>query len=151
MNIRPEHRKTFPTARIAETLMMFIQLRSGAGRAVNSEAVYAPLADYYELSEQERTLRASDYYAGNIKSGLAWHGAVNAAARDLIKEGYLVAENSSKKPVWRLTAKGVDRADFWIVRMTAKTAALRVLDVGTDLEVAAAEPDRSQSIDQTKP
>jgi hypothetical protein len=149
MTIRPEHRKTFPTARIAETLMMFIRLRSGARRAVHSGAVYAPLADYYELSEQERMLRASDYYAGNIKSGLAWESEVRIAAKNLISEGYLVAENGSKKPVWRLTAKGADRADFWLVRMTAKTATLRILDVDAELE-AAAEPDSSQSAEQTE-
>ena len=133
MTVRPEHRKTFPTARIPETLMMFIRLRGGEHAAINSASVYSPLADYYELSQEARRLSSSDYYMGPVKSGLAWDSEVNLAVKELKKDGYLVSSTGSGKSVWRLTPYGVERADFWLKRMTEKTANLHTLKVDSGL------------------
>ena len=133
MTIRPEHRKTYPTARIPETLMMFIRLRGGEHAAINSASVYVPLADYYELSEEARRLSTSDYYVGAVRPGLAWDSEVNFAVKELKKDGYLVSSTGSGKSIWRLTPYGVERADFWLKRMTEKTANLHTLKVDAGL------------------
>ena len=129
MIVRPEHRKTFPSARIGETLLMFVRLRGGANAAMNPALVYAPLADFYELSEQERVLCASEYYTGKTKPGPAWESAVTVAAKELKADGYLIAENSSGNSTWRLTPNGIERADFWLKRMTSKASALKELKI----------------------
>ena len=133
MIVRPEHRKTFPRSRIPETLLMFIRLRGGANAEVNSEFVYSPVADFYELSEDVRQLSITDYYANESRRGLAWNSEVDAAVKLLKKDGYLSSGSHSGKYTWRLTPDGVERADFWLKRMTEKSAALSALDVDPDL------------------
>jgi hypothetical protein len=44
-----------------------------------------------------------------------------------------VSTTGSGKSVWRLTPHGVERADFWLKRMTEKTANLHTLKVDADL------------------
>jgi hypothetical protein len=141
--VRPQHHKTFPRARIAETLLMFLRLRGGEHSALDPALVYAPLADYYELSDQDRTLCATLYYVAMTKPGPAWHSEVKSAGKDLKDDGYLVAETRSGNSVWRLTPSGVDRADFWLKRMIEKTAALKSLKLGADRN-------RLTSLDQTR-
>jgi hypothetical protein len=133
MTVRREHRNTFPTGRIAETLLMFIRLRGGASVGVNPAFVYAPLADFYELSDDVRRLSLADYYADETAPGIAWHSEVNAAVKRLKKEGYLTVAALSGKPAWRLTTQGVERADFWLKRMVEKTTALGSLKVDDKL------------------
>jgi len=133
MPVRPEHRKTFPTARIAETLMMFMRVHGGEHSALNSTFVYAPLADFYELPDDARRLSITDYFMDEFKPGLAWNSEVDTAFKGLKKEGYVVSASRSGKAVWRLTPNGVERADFWLKRMTDKTNALRALKVHADL------------------
>ena len=140
MIIRPEYRKIFPRGRIPETLLMFIRLRGGANAEVNSEFVYSPLADFYELSEDERRLSAADYYTGESGAGLAWNSEVNAAVKGLRKDGYLTIGARSGKHAWRLTPSGLERADFWLKRMTDKFAALSSLKVDVNLPRREQEP-----------
>ncbi len=109
--------------------MMFLRLRGGPNAAMKPAVVYAPLADFYELSEQERVLCASEYYMGKTKPGPAWESEVKAAVKELKADGYLVSESSSGNSTWRLTPNGVERADFWLKRMTAKASALQNLKV----------------------
>lgn len=145
LTVRPEHRKTFPSARIAETLLMFVRRRGGVNAAINSVAVYAPLADFYELPAHDRVLCATQYYTSKVKPGSAWESEVKAAAKVLMKDGYLVSESGSGNLIWRLTPSGVDHADFWLVRMTAKASALGALKVDADL-VAGEDIQNSPSI-----
>ena len=139
MIIRPEHRKTFPRSRIAETLLMFIRLRGGASAEVNSEFVYSPVADFYELSEDVRRLSLADYYTSESRPGFAWNSEVDAAVKLLKKDGYLTTGARSGKYTWRLTPNGVERADFWLKRMTEKSAALSSLKVDASLASLASE------------
>ena len=143
MIIRPEHRKTFPRSRIPETLLMFIRLRGGASAEVNSDFVYSPLADFYELSEDARKLSTADYYASDSGPGLAWNSEVNAAVKVLRKDGYLSVGARSSKYAWRLTPHGVERADFWLKRMTEKSAALSSLNVDPNLPSLSGEQESS--------
>jgi|SRR6185295_13470561 len=133
MAIRPEHRKTFPTARIAETLLMFMRVRGGENSALNSSLVYGPLADFYELSDEARQLSTSDYWLGEFKPGLAWNSEVDASFKALRKDGYVLSTTSAGKSVWRLTPNGIERADFWLKRMTDKANMLRALKVDAGL------------------
>ena len=139
MIIRPEHRKTFPRSRIAEALLMFIRLRGGASAEVNSDFVYAPLADFYELSDDARRLSTADYYASDSGPGFAWNSEVNAAVKVLRKDGYLSVGSRSGKYAWRLTPNGVERADFWLKRMSEKSAALSSLKADPNLASLSSE------------
>lgn len=143
MIVRPEHQKTFPRGRIPETLLMFIRLRGGAGAEVNSKFVYSPLADFYELSEDDRRLSVADYYTSESGPGLAWNSEVNAAVKGLRKDGYLTVGTGSGKYAWRLTPNGLERADFWLKRMTEKCAALSSLKVDPNLPALRGEPESS--------
>lgn len=140
MVVRPEHQKTFPRSRISETLLMFIRVRGGASAEVDSEFVYSPIADYYELSEDARGLSMADYYTGEARPGLAWNSEIDAAIKLLKKEGYLSVGARSGQSMWRLTPNGVERADFWLKRMTEKSAALSALKVDPKLSSLGGEP-----------
>jgi hypothetical protein len=129
MTVRPEHRKTFPTSRIAETLLMFMRVHGGEQAALDSTFVYGPLADFYDLPQESRRLLTSEYCVGDFKAGLAWDSEVNSAVKELKKEGYALAVTRSGKSIWRLTSNGVERADFWLKRMTEKKNALGSLKV----------------------
>lgn len=133
MPVRPEHRKTFPSGRIAETLLMFIRARGGEHASVNAAFVYTPLADFYELPKSVRHLPAADYYRNDVGPGLAWDSEVNSAVKGLKKDGYVTSARRSGKSVWRLTEAGTERADFWLKRMTEKTSALGALRVNAEL------------------
>ena len=137
MTVRPEHRKTFPSSRIPETLLMFIRLRGGPSGEVNPEFVYAPLADFYELSEDARRLSAAEYYTTENTRDFAWNSEVNAAVKGLRKDGYLSVGSRSGRHAWRLTPNGVERADFWLKRMTEKSAALASLTVDPNLALSS--------------
>ena len=133
MIVRREHQKTFPSSRIAETLLMFIRLRGGASAEVNSAFVYGPLADFYDLSEDARRLSRAEYYASESAPGIAWNSEVDAAVKGLKKEGYLSVGTGASKSALRLTPNGMERADFWLKRMTDKSAALSSLRVDPSL------------------
>ena len=134
MIVRREHQSTFPRSRIPETLLMFIRLRGGARVGVNPAFVYAPLADFYELSEEARRLSLIDYYADQSGPGIAWNSEVNSAVKSLRKDGHLtVGATRSGKSAWFLTPQGVERADFWLKRMIDKSAALASLKVDDKL------------------
>ncbi|HXJ02031.1 MAG TPA: hypothetical protein VNH44_12480 [Micropepsaceae bacterium] len=133
VQIRPEHRKTFPNTRIAETLLMFIRSQGGEHAAVDAAFIPVPLADYYGLPEESRTLSRSAYYVNDNVSGQAWDCELQGAAKELKRDGYLVAANCSGHAVWSLTASGLDRADFWMKRMLEKTTALKALSVDSEL------------------
>jgi hypothetical protein len=137
--IRREHQDTFPSGRIPETLLMFIRVRGGPGAEVDPAFVYAPLADFYELSEETRLLTVTDYYKDGSGPGTAWNSEVNNAAKGLKKVGYLRVGTRAGKPAWRLTPDGVERADFWLKRMNEKSAALRGLQVDPNLAPLDAE------------
>lgn len=143
MIIRPEHRKTFPRSRISETLLMFIRVHGGASAEVNPALVYSPVADFYELSEDVRRLSMADYYTSESGPGFAWNSEVDAAVKLLKKEGYLSAGTRSGKYTWRLTPNGVERADFWLKRMTEKSAALSSLKVDPSLTSLSSEQQSS--------
>jgi hypothetical protein len=143
VTIRREHQSTFPRGRIPETLLMFIRLRGGKRIGVNPAFVYAPLADFYELSEEARRLSLADYYADQSGPGSAWNSEVNSAVKSLRKDGYVtVVATRSGGPAWCLTPQGVERADFWLKRMIDKSAALTSLKVDDRLAArdTGAEP-----------
>jgi hypothetical protein len=112
---------------------MFIRLRGGARAAMNSAFAYGPLADYFDLPDATRTLSRSAYYNNDQKTGRAWDNEVKLAAKALKDDGYLVSTTRSGELIWHLTASGSARADFWLVRMTEKTNALKALAVDDQL------------------
>ena len=133
MSIRLEHQKTFPITRIAETLLMFLRLRGGSDATMDAELTYGPLADYFGLTDQNRKLARCDYYDNDLRVGFAWDNEVRVASKTLKDDGYLISTTHFGQLIWRLTASGAERADFWLVRMTDKTNALNALTVDTQL------------------
>lgn len=133
MAIRTAHQKTFPRARLPETLLMFIRLHGGPRAAIDFEFAYDPLADYFELPKAARLLPRTAYYTDDLKPGRAWDSEVQWAAKELKNDGYAMRTTHSGRLIWRLTLHGVIRADFWLQRMTAKTAALKALIVDAQL------------------
>jgi hypothetical protein len=119
---------------------MFMRVRGGPDAEVNRAFVYAPLADFYDLSEEARRLTLADYYTDGSQPGFAWNSEVNAASKILKKDGYLTLATRSEKSAWRLTPNGVERADFWLKRMIDKAAALRALHVDPNLTRFDSEP-----------
>lgn len=65
------------------------------------QTVYEALADYFELSEEARTLTISDDSNGNVRS--KWNNMVRWARNDLKKFGHL---DASQYGIWRLSATG---------------------------------------------
>jgi hypothetical protein len=119
---------------------MFIRVRGGPRAEVDPAFVYAPLADFYELSAEARLLASADYYTDKSGLGIAWNSEVNSAAKGLKKDGYLTLATRSGKSAWRLTPNGVERADFWLKRMIDKSAALKALEVDPYLTQRDPEP-----------
>jgi hypothetical protein len=144
VSIRLEHQKTFPKARLPETLLMFIRLRGGAHAAIDSAFAHVPLADYFELSKADRVLSRDAYYTNDPKPGSAWDNEVQWAANELKKDGYAVRTIRSGRSIWQLTPSGVTRADFWLSRMKEKAAALKALTVGAQL--ASLESEKLDSV-----
>lgn len=133
MPIRLEHQKIFPKTRLPETLLMFIRLHGGAHAAIDPAFAYVPLADYFKLSPADRALSRNAYYTNDPKPGRAWDNEVQWAAKELKNDAYAVLTIRSGQSIWRLTPSGVGRADFWLVRMHEKTAALKALTVDAQL------------------
>ena len=124
---------------------MFIRLRGGDNAAIDSAFAYGPLADYFQLSPEVRALSRDAYYTNDPKPGPAWDNEVQWAAKELKNDGYVVRTIRSGHSIWRLTSSGMERADFWLVRMTEKTTALKALTV--DAQLAAVQTDdRSQEL-----
>jgi hypothetical protein len=119
---------------------MFIRVRGGPSAEVDPVFVYAPLANFYELSEEARLLSPADYYTDESGPGIAWNSEVNSAAKGLKKDGYLTLATRLGKSAWRLTPNGVERADFWLKRMIDKSAALKALEVDPRLTPPDTEP-----------
>ena len=87
---------------MADALLALIVLQGGPEYAITSQDAYRPLADYFGLSERQRTRTRPDG-----RSGTEWENRVQWTRQKLINAGLL---DGSVRGVWRLTGKGARAA-----------------------------------------
>ncbi|HPO87641.1 MAG TPA: winged helix-turn-helix domain-containing protein [Candidatus Hydrogenedentes bacterium] len=85
-----------------EPFLCFIYFNGGDNFEVSPSDTYEPLADFFELTEEERTCPRPDGYSGSY-----WQNRVQWTRQRLINYGYL---DGSRRERWRLTDKGIQRA-----------------------------------------
>ncbi len=87
---------------IADALLSLLVARGGASDALRPRQCYAPLADLFELTpEQRKRMRSGS------RSGIAWENCVQWSRQLLINEEKL---DGSVRGVWRITSLGIAQA-----------------------------------------
>lgn len=87
---------------VEEALLCLIFLKGGSNFQMMSFETYEPLADYFNLSEQERT-RGRLFKDGRYEP--QWNNMVQWSRRQLKKKGYL--DESAPRATWKLTIRGI--------------------------------------------
>lgn len=90
---------------VEEALLSLLYFNGGFDYQMMSFETYEPLADYFNLSEQERT-KGRLFKDGRYEP--KWNNIVQWARRQLKKKKYLDA--SAPRATWKLTGKGVSAA-----------------------------------------
>jgi len=85
-----------------EPLLCFIYFNGGENFEVSPSDTYEPLADFFELTKEERIRPRPDGYSGSH-----WQNRVQWTRQRLINQGYL---DGSTRGRWRLTDSGIQRA-----------------------------------------
>src|ERR1051325_3254143 len=97
---------TFPIyLNVEEALLSLLYFNGGSDYQMMSFETYEPLADYFNLSEQERT-KGRLFKDGRYEP--KWNNMVQWARRQLKKKQYLDA--SAPRATWKLTGKGISAA-----------------------------------------
>lgn len=96
--------------RIIEALLILVARPSlsnvdGERRHVTSKCTYEPLADYFELTEAERTMPAV-----SAKGKTEWVSRVAGAVQTAREHGWLDAPDFGYRHMWRATELGVAHA-----------------------------------------
>ncbi len=87
---------------IEEALLSLIYLNGGSNHQMKSFETYKPLADFFELSKQERSVGRL-FKDGRYEP--KWNNMVQWSRRQLKKAGYL--DTSASRAVWKLSERGV--------------------------------------------
>jgi len=93
----PEYNK------MVEPFLSFIYFNGDQNFAVRPYQTYKPLADFFDITQQERMKSRHDR-----RPGKEWENRVQWLRQRLINSGEL--DNSSAKGIWRLSQKGLERA-----------------------------------------
>jgi hypothetical protein len=87
-----------PTGKVADALLILL---SHFGRPVAPDETYGPLADKFELTHEQRTVRRE------TRDEPAWNNRVQTARSHLVRGGLL---NDGIHGLWSLTTGGQARA-----------------------------------------
>lgn len=98
---------------IVEPLLVFIYENGGDVHAVKAKDTYEPLADYFNLTEIERTRTYDDIYK-NGRNAIYWRTLVQRAKNSV----YIRCMMPASKGVWTLTNQGVQVAQQVILKHT---------------------------------
>jgi len=90
---------------VEEALLSLLYFNGGSDYQMMSFETYEPLADYFNLSEQERT-KGRLFKDGRYEP--KWNNMVQWARRQLKKKKYLDA--TAPRATWKLTNKGISAA-----------------------------------------
>jgi 5-methylcytosine-specific restriction endonuclease McrA len=92
-------------SQITDPLLSLIYFRGGSDFKVKCSDTYRPLADYFQLTEQERQILWTS--EGNERKR-KWDTMVCYARRELKKSGYL--SSNSSRSIWQLSSSGITAA-----------------------------------------
>ena len=91
---------------IKEPLLALIYLRGGINHEMRPEDTYEPLADYFDLSMEERQ-RTRDERSHDGRTERLWRNKVQYVRLVLVNvEKYLFDSKAAGRAVWRLTEEG---------------------------------------------
>lgn len=90
---------------VEESLLSLLYFNGGSEYQMMSFETYEPLADFFNLSEQERT-KGRLFKDGRYEP--KWNNMVQWARRQLKKKKYL--DDSAPRATWKLTGKGISAA-----------------------------------------
>ena len=91
---------------IEQPLLIFIYLNGGEQYSVKAISTYEPLANYFKLSDSDRSLTRNDVYKdGRTES--YWHNQVQYARNRLSESNYL---RKSAHGIWQLSRLGIGHA-----------------------------------------
>lgn len=90
---------------IDEPLLCLIYLQGGSEFQMKSDDTYEPLADFFNLSSEDRTIRR--YFKDN-RFEYKWHNMVQYARWRLTKDYRL--DGSAPRGMWKLSKEGIDTA-----------------------------------------
>jgi restriction system protein len=85
-----------------EPFLCYIFFNGGSEYAVRADTTYEPLADFFDLTKEERTRSRPDR-----PLELHWHNRVQWTRQRLINQGDL---DGRKRGIWKLTDQGLKRA-----------------------------------------
>lgn len=85
-----------------EALLCLIYFAGGENYQLAPRETYEPLAEFFNLSEEE-PIRP----IGDNDNRSKWENLIQTSRERLRKKGYL---DGSRREVWRLTSEGIDRA-----------------------------------------
>ncbi len=89
-------------ADIEEPLLCFIYMRGGRNHEVEASDTYRPLAEYFGLSEYERSRPRDD------RDEPLWNNMVQWARRKINEQGHLAV---SRRGRWKLSDSGITVAE----------------------------------------
>lgn len=94
---------------LADALLAFVYLNGGDEYEVRAGSTYEPLAEFFALSQVERSRPRPDGYSGSD-----WHNKVQWTRQRLINHGLLYGPQHGfwRRGVWRLTRAGISRASL---------------------------------------
>jgi hypothetical protein len=108
MASHPRYQGLFPNSdKVERALRVLIWVRGGPHHILRSGDAYEPLADFFDLSLEARTVSRDDYYGDN-KSEPAWRNIVQWARRKLNDYGQL---RPSAHGMWQLSQRGLQEAE----------------------------------------
>ena len=90
---------------IDEPLLCLIYLQGGSEFQMKSDDTYEPLADFFNLSSEDRTL--GRYFKDN-RFEYKWHNMVQYARWRLTKDHYL--DGNAPRGIWKLSKEGITTA-----------------------------------------
>jgi len=89
---------------VREALLAYIYLNGGIECEVKAKDAYNALADYFELSETDKTISRNEKY-GDSRREAAWNNHLQYVRRDLVDVGYI--EKKASRGRWKLSANGM--------------------------------------------
>lgn len=96
--------------RVQEPLLLFIYYHGGTDYQIHARDSYEPIADFLNLSQEERTITRHDRNPDDNKTESKWHNNIQYARMDLAnpkKFGYL---DKSPHGIWKLSKEGISAA-----------------------------------------
>lgn len=92
-------------ASIADPLLVFIYENGGEKYEIKAKNAYEPLANYFQLTETQKTRTENDIY-DNGRNGIYWKSLVQRAKESLLLSHIM----PGPKGIWSLTKSGIEKA-----------------------------------------